>query len=86
MPHRSWRNLQPSGGRAALIPGSATCALQLMTSGHRGASVVSFDDLGVFEILADAKDPDTVQRFVRTWLGALLDYDEIRSAELVRHP
>ena len=37
----------------------------------------------MFEMLADVKDPDTIQRFVRRWLGALLDYDEIRGAELV---
>ena len=73
--------------QAADVPRSyreAQLALQLITSGPRGPSLVSFEALGVFEILADARDPDTVQRFVRTWLGALLDYDEIRGAELVR--
>ena len=42
-----------------------------------------FDDLGVFQILAEAQDPNTVHRFVRKWLGALLDYDGSRSADLV---
>ena len=77
------------GGRcnqAADVPRSyreAQLALQLMASGPPGSSVVSFDALGVFEMLADVKDPDTIHRFVRRWLGALLDYDEIRRAELV---
>ena len=61
----------------------AQLALQFMSYGNREAAVVSFDDLGVFQILAEARDPNTVQRFVRNWLGALLDYDASRSAELV---
>jgi sugar diacid utilization regulator len=61
----------------------AQLALQLMSFGRRRPSVVLFDELGVFEILADTKDPKTIQRFVRRWLGALLDYDEGRSTELV---
>jgi sugar diacid utilization regulator len=61
----------------------AQLALQLMSFGPRRAAVVSFDDLGVFQILAEAQDPNTVQRFVRKWLGALLDYDDSRTAELV---
>lgn len=72
--------------QAADVPRSyreAQLALQLIASGPPGSSVVSFDDLGVFEMLADVKDPDTIHRFVRRWLGALLDYDEIRGAELV---
>ena len=54
-----------------------------MGFGDRRATVVSFDDLGVFQILAVAQDPNTIQRFVQKWLGALLDYDDSRSAELV---
>ena len=75
-----------SCNQAAEVPRSyreAQLALQLITSGPQGSSVISFDALGVFEMLADVKDPDTIHRFVRTWLGALLDYDEMRGAELV---
>ena len=75
-----------SCNQAADVPRSyreAQLALQLLASGPQGSSVISFDALGVFEMLADAKDPDTIHRFVRRWLGALLDYDEIRGAELV---
>ena len=72
--------------RAPDVPRSyreAQLALRLMSFGDRGPSVASFDELGVFQILAEAQDPNTVGRFVRTWLGALLDYDETRGAELV---
>ena len=75
-----------SCNQAADVPRSyqeAQLALQLLASGPYGSSVISFDALGVFEMLADVKDPDTIHRFVRRWLGAVLDYDEIRGAELV---
>ena len=62
----------------------AQLALRLMSYGDREAAVTLFDDLGVFQILAEAQDPNTVQRFVRNWLGTLLDYDASRSAELVQ--
>jgi sugar diacid utilization regulator len=71
---------------AADVPRSyreARLALQLMSFGNHRSSVVLFDELGVFEILADTKDPKTIQRFVQKWLGTLLDYDESRNAELV---
>ena len=54
----------------------AQLVLQLMAYGASGASVAFFDELGVFQILAEAQDPNTVHRFVRKWLGALLDYTE----------
>jgi DNA-binding PucR family transcriptional regulator len=72
--------------RASEVPRSyreAQLALQVMSFGERRSTVVTFDDLGVFQILAEAQDPDTIQRFVHKWLGALLDYDHKRSAELV---
>ena len=62
----------------------AQLALEFIRSGHQASSLVSFESLGVFEILADTKDPDTVQRFMSTWLGALLEHDEMRHGELVR--
>ena len=46
-----------------------------------GATV--FDDLGIYRILAGVEDASSVERFVREWLGALLDYDETKNAELV---
>jgi DNA-binding PucR family transcriptional regulator len=61
----------------------AQLALQVMSFGDRQASVVSFDDLGVIQILAEAQDPTTIQRLVRKWLGALIDYDDRRKGDLI---
>jgi DNA-binding PucR family transcriptional regulator len=48
-----------------------------------GQGVTAFDDLGVFRLLAEVEETASVERFVRTWLGALLEYDEKKPAELV---
>lgn len=72
--------------RARDVPRSyreAQLALQLMSFGAGGPSVASFDELGVFQILAEAHDPSTIERFVSKWLGALVEYDESRRADLV---
>jgi sugar diacid utilization regulator len=56
--------------------------MQHSTGGDEQATV--FDDLGVYRILGEVRDGEAVQRFVRQWLGALIDYDEGRgAAELV---
>jgi DNA-binding PucR family transcriptional regulator len=62
----------------------ATLALRMLDT-TRGADQASvFDDLGVYRILADVKETAGVERFVREWLGALLDYDATKgSSDLV---
>jgi hypothetical protein len=45
--------------------------------------VTVFDDLGVFRLLAEVEETTSVERFVRTWLGPLLDYDARKPADLV---
>jgi DNA-binding PucR family transcriptional regulator len=40
-----------------------------------GDRATVFDELGVYRLLAGVDDLDNVDRFVRRWLGALLDYD-----------
>ena len=49
--------------------------------GPDGATV--FDDLGIYRILAELEDTSSLDRFVREWLGLLLDYDETKGAGLV---
>jgi sugar diacid utilization regulator len=44
---------------------------------------VCYDDLGVYQLLCEVPDGDGVDRFVRRWLGELIDYDRDRRAELV---
>jgi sugar diacid utilization regulator len=43
----------------------------------------SFEQLGVYRILAGVEDTEDVERFVHDWLGSLIDYDLKRSSELV---
>lgn len=61
----------------------ALLAARLGTLGGRAGGVRRHDDLGVFQLLADAADPVVLETFVRRWLGPLLDYDDRRGAELV---
>jgi DNA-binding PucR family transcriptional regulator len=43
-----------------------------------------FEDLGVYRILDSGDARPEVRGFVREWLGALLDYDRTKRAELVK--
>jgi sugar diacid utilization regulator len=62
----------------------AQLALRMQRSAGGDERATVFDDLGVYRILGDVRDTDAVQRFVRHWLGALIDYDEGRGGvELV---
>jgi sugar diacid utilization regulator len=46
--------------------------------------VSSFDDLGVYRLLAGLEDVAEVERFVRSRLGKLVEHDTRRNSELVR--
>jgi DNA-binding PucR family transcriptional regulator len=52
--------------------------LQAMSGGPDQAT--AFDDLGVYRLLAGVEDLATVERFVRDWLGHLLEYDAGKDA------
>jgi hypothetical protein len=74
------------GSGPAEVPRSHREARLALKMGHqsvRAPDVTSFDDLGVFRLLAEVEEPSSVERFVRTWLGPLLDYDGRKPAELV---
>ncbi|MDT5171886.1 MAG: hypothetical protein QOD02_5251, partial [Mycobacterium sp.] len=43
-----------------------------------------FEDLGVYRILDSGEGRPEVRTFVQEWLGALLDYDRTKGAELVK--
>jgi sugar diacid utilization regulator len=62
----------------------AQIALRVLAAAGGHHSPAIFDELGVYRILAEASDPDRVERFVREWLGALLDYDARRNTNLFR--
>lgn len=55
--------------------------IRLMSRSPEGAS--SYDELGVFRILHTGEDGTEIERFVHDWLGALIDYDSRRNADLV---
>jgi sugar diacid utilization regulator len=44
---------------------------------------ICYDELGVYQLLCEVPDGEGVDRFVRRWLGELIDYDRARHAELV---
>ncbi|HVV21062.1 MAG TPA: helix-turn-helix domain-containing protein [Pseudonocardiaceae bacterium] len=48
----------------------------------RSAGVVVFDDLGLYRLLHAGRDGAEIERYVREWLGRLLDYDSRHHAEL----
>jgi DNA-binding PucR family transcriptional regulator len=61
----------------------ALTALHLQVSAGAPSQVTVFEDLGVYRVLAGARDQRDVEQFVRQWLGALQDYDEARRTDLV---
>jgi sugar diacid utilization regulator len=61
----------------------AELALRIQARSHVQERAVEFDELGVFQLLAEAERPATVTRFIHRWLGPLLDYDAEHDAELV---
>jgi len=62
----------------------AKLVLQLMRSAEFADQSVRFDDLGVYRLLVGNEDLAEVERFVKQWIGTLLDYDANRNADLVR--
>jgi DNA-binding PucR family transcriptional regulator len=46
-------------------------------------SATRFEDLGVYKLLADLGDVESVEGFERRWLGRLLDYDAAKGTKLV---
>jgi DNA-binding PucR family transcriptional regulator len=45
--------------------------------------VTVFDDLGVYQLFSEIPNIGTVEGFIHRWLGALLDYDAAKDAQLV---
>ncbi len=58
-------------------------ALRMQTMARGGDRATCYEDLGIYQILCEVQDGTTVERFVRQWLGDLLDYDEHKHSELV---
>jgi sugar diacid utilization regulator len=61
----------------------ARAALRLQALSGGPDRAVAFDDLGVYRLFADAPQAAGVERFVREWLGPLVDYDAENGSGLV---
>jgi sugar diacid utilization regulator len=60
----------------------AKLCLRLRETVLSADGVISFDQLGVYQILAGVEQTGTVERFVQQWVGPLLEYDSRRHAQL----
>jgi sugar diacid utilization regulator len=58
-----------------------TLNIRLKSATPHGAS--AYDELGFYRLVDAAHTTGAVEDFVREWLGALLDYDNSKSSELV---
>jgi sugar diacid utilization regulator len=86
-----------SGGRCSVGVGRLCSAPAHLARSHRDAllalnvqvslgapdQVTVFDDLGVYRLLSEGAEVGSMEGFVRRWLGALLDYDGSKGADLV---
>jgi sugar diacid utilization regulator len=62
----------------------AQLALRLQAATHGADSITVFDDMGVYQLLAEIADISSVEEFVRRWLSSLLDYDAAKGTQLAR--
>ena len=61
----------------------ACLALRLQKTLLPGSAACEYPKLGIFRMLAAIPDLTDVEKFIREWLGSLLDYDDRKGAELV---
>jgi DNA-binding PucR family transcriptional regulator len=61
----------------------AQLALRIQRAVGGREHVTLFDDLGVYQVLATAHNSASLKRFVREWLGTLIDHDSTNGSQLV---
>ena len=61
----------------------ARLALRIQKAVRGHDQTTQFEQLGVYQVLGNARDTAALERFVRQQLGALMDYDELHGAQLV---
>ncbi|WP_379130180.1 PucR family transcriptional regulator [Paenibacillus sp. sgz500958] len=59
----------------------AVQALSLYPCYHK--SLLFYDELGVFQLLLSLNDGKTLQAFIRSYLGPLIDHDQTKGSELM---
>jgi hypothetical protein len=62
----------------------ALLALEVRTTSSTPHGATCFEELGVVRVLDTGDGGAKIRRFVRDWLGRLLDYDESHGSDLVR--
>ena len=61
----------------------AQLAIKMQQATRGGETATHYDDLGVYQVLSELPDVASVERFVRRWLGALLDHDAEKGSHFV---
>jgi sugar diacid utilization regulator len=61
----------------------AQLALKMQKAMGGGQGVTEFEKLGVYQVLSELPDVGSVERFVRRWLGPLMDHDAQKGSQLV---
>jgi sugar diacid utilization regulator len=74
----------PTRSRLATSYTEASRALDIRRESLSPFGVTSYTDLGIYRVMGSADNRSSVDSFVREQLGALLDYDARRGAEMVR--
>jgi len=78
--------LGPRAAGARNIVRSYSEAQQAARIGHQflgGNRTITFEELGVYRIIARVEDPDALDGFRREYLGPLEEYDARHAAELI---
>ena len=60
----------------------ARWAAEILELGALAGSMASFDHLGVYALLFQADHAGELDKFIRRWIGVLIDYDTRRHADL----
>jgi sugar diacid utilization regulator len=61
----------------------AQLALKMQVATGSPEQVTLFEDLGIYQLLSEIPDINSVEVFIRRWLGLLIDYDTDKDARLV---
>jgi hypothetical protein len=61
----------------------AEVALRMFDLARATGGVAAYEELGVFQLLAEIENRGSIERFVHTWLGRLVDYDADHGSSLV---
>ncbi|MEW6470804.1 MAG: helix-turn-helix domain-containing protein [Actinomycetota bacterium] len=61
----------------------AQLALKMQKATGSQSRVTVYEDLGIYQVLCEVPDTDSVERLVRRWLSPLLDHDAANGSQLV---